>query len=259
MMHVNEFLERVDKALNSKTLYVSGCFGAPMSEELGPTQGKFRYLNNNYVNQQEPNHTWILNATFDTFGFDCVNLIKGCVWEWDGDVTRVYGGAGYKINGLEECNANSILTRYGYDVSSDFSKIVPGEIVWMQDHVGVYVGNGYVVEATSRWEHKVLKSVCLNVMDTADIHRRKWSRHGKLKCLDYGEAKTPVIVEPVAKPVESDIVKYKVVKGDNLTKIAAKYNTTVDKIVERNKPTHAKMTRNFICVGWVLEIKVGEK
>jgi len=52
---------------------------------------------------------------------------------------------------------------------------------------------------------------------------------------------------------------HKVVKGDNLTKICKKYygtysNELADKIVNANRSKYPKITRNFICVGWVLTI-----
>lgn len=47
---------------------------------------------------------------------------------------------------------------------------------------------------------------------------------------------------------------YTVKKNDNLTKIAKTYGTTVNAIVQKNKKKYPKITANFICVGWVLEV-----
>lgn len=260
-----EFVAKaLDICKNYKTLYVYGCWGAPMSTQLGPKQGKYRYSENNYYNRREPQHSQILNASEDTFGFDCVCLIKGIVWGWSGQLDRIYGGAGYNCNGLGDYNANGIIVRACYDVSTDFSKIVPGEIVWMDGHVGIYVGDGKVVEATDRWEEKVLMSYCLNVVkNVSDYHRRTWTKHAKLICIDYVTEETPVTVEPVKEePKKEEIpadVYYKVQKGDNLTKIANMYNTTPDKIVELNKERLTRISRDFICTGWKLLIREGEK
>lgn len=262
MMTAQELISMAKKALSCKTLYVSGCWGAPMSTKLGPRQGKNRYLQNNAYNKAEPQNTYIRQADEDTFGFDCCNLIKGIVWGWNADKNAIYGGAGYKINGCDDLGADALIVRACYDVSSDFSNIQPGEMVWMQGHVGIYIGDGECIEATGRWEHKVLKSVVLNVKNTPDIHRRTWSKHGKLKFIDYGTQAPAVKPQaPKEQPKEAggDVITYKVKKGDVLSKIAAAYNTTPDKIVERNKESHKKISRNFICTGWNLEIKVGEK
>ena len=35
----------------------------------------------------------INSASSDTFGFDCVCLIKGILWGWNGNLNHVYGGA----------------------------------------------------------------------------------------------------------------------------------------------------------------------
>ena len=45
---------------------------------------------------------------------------------------------------------------------------------------------------------------------------------------------------------------HKVKAGDNLTKIAKNYNTTVAKIVSKNKSKYPKITANYIVVGWEL-------
>lgn len=47
---------------------------------------------------------------------------------------------------------------------------------------------------------------------------------------------------------------YRVMAGDTLTKIASKFNTTIDKLVTENKTAYPSMTRNFICVGWILKV-----
>lgn len=47
---------------------------------------------------------------------------------------------------------------------------------------------------------------------------------------------------------------YTVKRGDTLSAIAKKYNTTVKKIVADNKPKYPQMTANFIKGGWVLKV-----
>lgn len=70
-------------------------------------------------------------------------------------------------------------------------------------------------------------------------------------------AESAVPVETVEKPVEISSAEptfHKVRKGDTLTKIAKAYNTSINKILEDNKTAYPQMTRDFICVGWVLKI-----
>ena len=54
-----------------KTLYVMGCFGAPLTDT-----NKSRYIKNHPYNMAAARTSIIMAATPDTFGFDCVNLIK---------------------------------------------------------------------------------------------------------------------------------------------------------------------------------------
>ena len=65
-------------ATEYKTLYVMGCFGAPMTQK-----NKDRYCTNHSYNEQAARTAMIKSATEDTFGFDCVCLIKGILWGWN--------------------------------------------------------------------------------------------------------------------------------------------------------------------------------
>ena len=99
---------------------------------------------------------------------DCSGLIKGTLW-------------GYPNNGryghiYPDVNANTIMSTYCYDKSSDFNNIQKGEFVWMNGHIGVYVGNGNVCECSPKWE---------NGIQITKLNQRKWLKHGKSKWLDY--------------------------------------------------------------------------
>lgn len=80
MMKSKTFIEKlIDAAQNHKTLYVMGCFGAPMT-----AANKTRYTQNHKYNRQTARTAMIKAASADTFGFDCVCLIKGILWGWSG-------------------------------------------------------------------------------------------------------------------------------------------------------------------------------
>ena len=113
VMSNKDLVEKVkDIATNYKTLYVLGCFGAPLN-----SYNKKRYTSNNEYNKSRSNI--INNASSDTFGFDCVNLIKGILWGWNGNVNANYGGATYKSNGVPDTNANGMFQNYCYNKSND--------------------------------------------------------------------------------------------------------------------------------------------
>lgn len=168
-----------DIATNYKTLYVMGCFGSPMNNT-----NKNRYCNNYSYNKQSSRTNKIKNASADTFGFDCVCLIKGILWGWNGNVNKTYGGAVYNSNGVPDKSANQIMD-YCTNVSKDFSNIEIGEIVWMNGHVGICIDDGLAVECTPIWKDGVQITAIGNIGKKSGYNTRTWARHGKLKFIDY--------------------------------------------------------------------------
>lgn len=182
----------LDVAKNYKTLYVMGCFGAPLTGA-----NVERYCENHSYNKQANRRAMIearANKTPPYFGFDCVCLIKGLLWGWNGNAAKTYGGAAYACNGVPDIDANQMI-RVCNDVSTDFSKIQPGEAVWMQDHIGIYVGDGLAVECTPSWGNGVQITACN--CGIKNRHRRNWTKHGKLPFVEYS-------VETVEKPKEQE-------------------------------------------------------
>lgn len=178
VMTNTEFVKKLkDVAQNYKTLYIMGCFGAPMNDT-----NKARYCKNHSYNKDADRTAMIKAASDDTFGFDCVCLIKGILWGWNGDKSRIYGGAEYAINGVPDIGADTMITKC-YSVSTDFNKIEVGEAVWMSGHIGIYIGDGLAVECTPSWENKVQITAC-NCSKTG-YHRRNWTKHGKLPYIKY--------------------------------------------------------------------------
>ena len=164
---------------NYKTLYVYGCFGAPMT-----ASNKTRYCNNQEYNKRPARTAMIKAASTDTFGFDCVCLIKGILWGWDGSLDKVYGGAKYASNGVPDIGANSMITKCS-GVSTDFSKIEIGEAVWKKGHIGIYIGNGLAVECTPSWKNGVQVTACNQ--NISGYKRQNWTKHGKLPYVNYVE------------------------------------------------------------------------
>lgn len=176
----------IDIAKNYKTLYVMGCFGAPMTPA-----NKKRYTQNHSYNRQASRTAMINAASADTFGFDCVCLIKGVLWGWKGDKNAVYGGATYASNGVPDIGADSMI-KVCKNVTTDFSHIEVGEAVWTEGHIGVYVGNGLAVECTPRWDNKVQITACNR--SVSGYNRRNWTKHGKLPYVKYeAGAETPSV------------------------------------------------------------------
>lgn len=121
-----------------------------------------------------------------SWNFDCVILIKAILWGWNENKIHSHGGALYGSNGVYDDTADKLITRC-IDVSTDFSNITPGEVVWLNGHVGVYIGDNKVIECTGAWERKVLVS---NIDSNGNRTRNgkqvyKWLKHGKLPYIEY--------------------------------------------------------------------------
>lgn len=197
VMKASEFVKKLeDVAKNYKTLYVMGCFGAPMN-----SKNKTRYCSNHSYNKQAARTKLIQAASADTFGFDCVCLLKGVLWGWNGDKSKTYGGAVYKANGVPDINADSMI-KVCSDLSTDFSNIEVGEAVWMEGHIGVYIGNGLSVECTPRWKNCVQITACN--CTKSGYNTRNWKKHGKLPYIEY-DVKTSASNKPTTttKPIET--------------------------------------------------------
>jgi hypothetical protein len=194
-----EFVQKLKNiATNYKTLYVMGCFGSPMTPA-----NKTRYCNNHVYNKQASRQSMIKAASPDTFGFDCVNLIKGVLWGWKGDKSHVYGGATYAINGVPDVSADGMITKCT-NLSTDFSKIEVGEAVWCKGHIGVYIGDGLAIECTPLWKNGVQITSCNRTI--AGYNRRNWTKHGKLPYITYVKENRSTLEEDLDVFVEKGLM-----------------------------------------------------
>ncbi|MCM1223828.1 MAG: phage tail tip lysozyme [Lachnospiraceae bacterium] len=186
MMKSKEFIRKATEiAKNYKTLYVMGCFGAPLT-----AANKKRYTQNHSYNKAADRTKMINAATEDTFGFDCVCLIKGILWGWSGDKSKTYGGSGYAVNGVPDIGADSMITKCTGVSTSGWASMVPGEAVWCSGHIGIYIGDGLAVECTPKWENQVQITAVGNIGKKSGYNTRTWTKHGKLPYVDYSDQTT---------------------------------------------------------------------
>ena len=182
-MNASEFIKKLQDVVNNHaTLYVMGCFGAPLTGA-----NVSRYCGNHSYNKKADRTAMIraaANKKPPVFGFDCVCLIKGILWGWTGDASKTYGGAKYTSNGVPDIGADSMI-RVCKDVSTDFGKIIPGEAVWLSGHIGVYIGGGKVIECSPAFLNRVQVTACLNIGKIAGMNGRKWTKHGRLPYITY--------------------------------------------------------------------------
>ncbi len=102
---------------------------------------------------------------------DCMGLVEGYLWSDDPDKA-----AKFASNNFPDWSANGFYnhcTRRG----SDMSKMpdVPGIAVFMDGHIGIYVGNGEVIEARGHAYGVV----------TTKLNERKWVRWAYIDEIEY--------------------------------------------------------------------------
>lgn len=227
----NEFVKKlIDIAKNYKTLYVMGCFGAPMTEA-----NKIRYCSNHSYNKNATRQKMIKAASDDTFGFDCVNLIKSILWGWYGDKTKTYGGAKYAINNVPDVSADGMIAKC-FNISTNFSNIEIGEAVWCPGHIGVYIGDGLAVECTPAWKNCVQITACN--CTKAGYNRRNWTKHGKLPYITYEKTESKKL------ETGNDII-WELMNGTHKVKI-----DDVDRAVK--SLDKAKNSQEFMSLYWIL-------
>lgn len=73
---------------------------------------------------------------------DCVGLIKGYGWLNTDTLTIDYG-----TNGMPDIGANQMYYSASVSGTIDTMPDTPGLAVWHDGHIGVYIGNGEVIEA----------------------------------------------------------------------------------------------------------------
>lgn len=110
---------------------------------------------------------------------DCSGLIKAIFWGYPEN-------GKYASNKFPDINANNMIKQCT-KTSNDFSKIKKGAIVWLSGHVGIYIGNGVVLECTPKWKGGIQKSYCIGspFTNTNKLNTRKWTKWGLFKYVNY--------------------------------------------------------------------------
>lgn len=78
---------------------------------------------------------------------DCVGLIKGYGWYDETSGTIKYG-----TNGMKDVTADGMFNAAVEKGPISTMPDIPGIAVWHQGHIGVYIGNGYVIHAANTYD-----------------------------------------------------------------------------------------------------------
>lgn len=128
-------------AYNNHWGYVWGSHGQVLTEkELNRLKSVF----GSHVTDKEDyiRSHWLGRRTSD-----CVGLIKGYGW-YDNDS----GTIKYGTNGMQDVTADGMFAAATEKGTIDTMPDIPGLAVWHQGHIGVYIGNGYVIHAANTYD-----------------------------------------------------------------------------------------------------------
>ena len=180
---------------------------------------------------------------------DCIGLIKGYVWcDSPTDTTPNYAKGMPDIN--EQMMYNYATEKGSIDTMPD----IPGICVLFSGHIGVYIGNGYVVEARGH-AYGVVKT---------KLKGRGWTKWCKCPYIEYEQA------EP-----KNDNVKYIFVRTNGSVlncrkkasilskKVGAFYNGTKLRLIKKTNKNWYKVigiaTNGKSITGYCYKRWLGEK
>ena len=216
------------KSYAGKIPYAYGCYGQKITKALATAKGKQypAYWPSPYGTAKNSNR-WSMDKQFAApWGCDCIGFIRIlCLYDKDIDPLpwKASNTNGYVINGKNwyniagmDISANAARTQFGAKPISSIPEPTPTKAVcvFMTGHVGLYVGDGVVIEQTPPQ------------LVATKLSKRKWTHWAYLpdKWRDFIEVTVKggsSVQKPETKPEKKPStpskttwVKHTVVKGD---------------------------------------------
>ena len=112
---------------------------------------------------------------------DCAGFIKGYCW-YNPETDSV----NYATNGMPDLGANQMYQTATVKGPISTMPEIPGLAVWHQGHIGVYIGNGYAIEAMGT-RYGVVKT---------RVSARSWTHWLKIPYINYIEETEEGIFSP---------------------------------------------------------------
>ncbi len=146
--------------------YVLGTYGEVLTEEL------YDAKMNQLPDYAQEYGEYVRNHWMGYRTADCSGLIKGYCW-YNPDSGEIR----YGTNGMPDITADQMYR--SATVKGRISTIpeVAGLAVWCEGHIGIYIGNGYAIEAMGT-RYGVVKTRVAN---------RSWTHWLQIPCIEYVE------------------------------------------------------------------------
>lgn len=154
------------EAHNDKWGYVMGTFGLVLTESL--LEAKIRQLPDDIL----PYEDFIRANYIGRRTADCIGLIKSYSW-YDVDTGKI----NYGSNGMPDVGADGIYRNAREKGPISTMPEIPGLLVHSNGHIGIYIGDGYAIEAMGT-RYGVVKTRVAN---------RNWTGWCKNPYIDYIE------------------------------------------------------------------------
>ena len=195
LMTACEFVAKAKEIEKTTTAYMWGTYGRPITQSLIDAK-KVQYPNRYSTSYMNKLKTLIGKG----FGWDCCGLIKGILWGWDG-VKNVP----YSVNGVPDTNVMGFFNK-GLNKSTNWKDIPIGAILHKPTHMGIYIGDGLAIEATSAWQSKVMTTYVSNIGVKSGYYGHAWDSFYLLEWINYGDQ---TIISPTSpKPEPSKLEKW---------------------------------------------------
>lgn len=133
-----DLAEWAKQAYAKKWGYVYGTYGEVLNESILTTKIS------QFPEQVGENEEFIRQHWLGGRTADCIGLIKGYAW-FNCDTGQIE----YRSNGVRDTGSDPMLDMATEKGTIDTMPDIPGIAVWMDGHIGIYVGDGQTIHAAN--------------------------------------------------------------------------------------------------------------
>lgn len=193
-MYTNVGLVEYAKAwLKHETRYGWGCWGQPVTNSI--IQQKAKQYPGHYNSARQAD---LAKLAGRAWLIDCVGLIKSYYWDCQP------GGQSVGYHAASDVDADTMYARATCKGPISTMPEIPGLCVQMEGHIGVYVGNGQIIEST--------KGPLGDGVVQTRLTDRKWLHWLQCPYIIYGEV-TTTMPDNKPSPWAKDAWAWAVAKG----------------------------------------------